>query len=37
MKEIVDIFMLVGFVVLLFWFINGMNKTQVDKHKDKLR
>jgi len=35
-KEVLDIVMTVGFVLLLFWFINGMNKNQIQKHKDKL-
>ncbi|GEM_PF-5208333 len=35
MKEFLDIVMIVGFIVLLFWFINGMNKNQIDKHKEK--
>lgn len=36
MKEILNGIVLVGFVYILFVFLRGMNKTQVEKHEKKL-
>jgi preprotein translocase subunit YajC len=35
-KEILDIIVLVLFVFMVFMFIKGFNKQQIEKHKDKL-
>ena len=36
MKEILNVIVLAGFVYILFVFLRGMNKTQVEKHEKKL-
>ena len=36
MKEVLDIFVWIAFIVLLGIFIIGFNKQQIQKHKDKL-
>lgn len=37
MKEIFDYIIIVLFVILLFIFVRGFVKTQVDKHNEKLK
>lgn len=36
MKEILDIVIVIMFVIMVFGFIRGFNKQQIDKHKQKL-
>lgn len=36
MKEILDIFVWIAFIILLAIFIIGFNKQQIQKHKDKI-
>lgn len=37
MKEILDIIVIIMFVIIVFGFIRGFNKQQVDKHAQKLK
>ena len=37
MKEILDILVWGGFIFILFIFLRGMNETQVEKHKERLK
>jgi len=36
MKEILDVLVLILFVFMVFMFIKGFNKQQIDKYTDKL-
>lgn len=36
MKEVLDILVWLGFIVILTMFIVGFNKQQIQKHEDKL-
>ncbi|XPV70267.1 MAG: hypothetical protein ACNI25_06750 [Halarcobacter sp.] len=36
MKEILDVIVLVLFVFMIFMFIKGFNKQQIQKHIDKM-
>ncbi len=36
MKEILDIFVLILFVFMVFMFIKGFNRQQIDKYTQKL-
>lgn len=36
MKEVLDTIIIVMFVIIVFGFIRGFNKQQVDKHKKRL-
>ncbi len=36
MKEILDTIILIMFVIMVFGFIRGFNKQQIEKHKQKL-
>lgn len=36
MKEILDVIVLVLFVFMIFMFIKGFNKQQIEKHTNKL-
>lgn len=36
MKEILDIVVIIIFVIIVFGFIRGFNKQQVEKHNKKL-
>jgi len=35
-KEILDIVIVIMFVIMVFGFIRGFNKQQIDKHQNKL-
>ena len=37
MKEVLDIVVLILFIYILFILIRGVNKTQMKKHKDKIK
>ncbi|MCJ8325623.1 MAG: hypothetical protein MJK08_00855 [Campylobacterales bacterium] len=36
MKDIFDIIIIIMFVIIVFGFVRGFNKHQIDKHVDKL-
>lgn len=36
MKEILDIIVIIIFVIIVFGFIRGFNKQQIEKHNKKL-
>ena len=36
MKDILDIVIIIMFVIIVFGFIRGFNKQQIDKHTKKL-
>lgn len=36
MKEILDIVVIIIFAIIVFGFVRGFNKQQVEKHKNKL-
>lgn len=36
MKEVLDVIVLVLFVFMIFMFIKGFNKQQIEKHKDRM-
>lgn len=36
MKEILDVIVIILFVIIVFGFIRGFNKQQIDKHTKKL-
>jgi arginine exporter protein ArgO len=36
MKEVLDVIIWIGFIFLLFVFLRGFNRQQVQKHQDKL-
>ena len=37
MKEILDVIVIILFVFMIFMFIKGFNKQQIDKHTKKLK
>jgi len=36
MKEVLDTIIIIMFVIIVFGFIRGFNKQQIDKHKKRL-
>ncbi len=36
MKDILDIIVIIAFVIIVFGFIRGFNKQQIEKHTKKL-